>query len=53
MTVSFCPETVFWFFTSALYIQGHFKLDIIMEANIMNADQTASMLPIKHALSNG
>ena len=28
-------------FTSAAYIQEHFRLDFIMEANNMNLDQTA------------
>ena len=28
-------------FMSAAYIQAHFRLDVIMEANTMHSDQTA------------
>ena len=30
-------------FTSAAYIQVHFRLDFIMEANTMDPDQTAPL----------
>ena len=30
-------------FTSAVYIQVHFRLDFIIEANTMNPDQTAPL----------
>ena len=32
---------MFLLFASAAYIQVHFRLDFLMEANIMNPDQTA------------
>ena len=35
----FCPEMSA--FSSAAYIQVHFRLNFIMEANTMNPDQTA------------
>ena len=38
---NFCPETVICFFTSAAYIQLHFRPDFIMEANTMNPYQAA------------
>ena len=37
----FCPEKCHPSFTSAAYIQVHFRLDLIMEANTINPDQTA------------
>ena len=37
----FCPENVVCLLTSAAYIQAHSRLDLIMEANTMNPDQTA------------
>ena len=37
----FLSQKCFLLFTSAAYIQVHFRLDIIMEANTMNPGQTA------------
>ena len=39
----FCTENAICFFTSAAYIQVHFRLDFIMEANTLNPNQMAPL----------
>ena len=41
MTVYTYPLKILLLFTSATYIQVHFRLDFMMEANTMGPDQTA------------
>ena len=38
---NFCNENVVCFIKFAVYIQVHFRLDLIMEANNVSPDQTA------------
>ena len=45
-TIIFPPENVVCFFTSAAYIQVHFRLGLFMEAANMDPDQTTHIGPI-------
>ena len=38
-------------FTSVAYIQVHLRLDFIMEADIMNADQTATLAQLQSSFT--
>ena len=43
MTVYTYPLKILLLFTSATYIQVHFRLDFMMEANTMGPDQTTPL----------